>query len=270
MSYNSKPWTSEVVEPKALKVKREEIQLKEISKKVEENLPVSVARIVKFLNKNKEQTFTNGQIAKEVGLSGSAVSGVMDKLEEIGSVKVVKIRKGLTSGISQVYQSYMGSLNKVEKERTAEGAIAQIFEVFRRIHKTYTKKELSEITGISKNKVGVALSILLVTENIKVVGIEENVLVYQNIKGNKRAVEISTEPDSNYITLGNYVKMNNIKGDSKEIKGLVAKEKGHSRLFYSDKGIVKEYEISYLQKVLGLGEKKVEKKKGLLERIKVW
>ena len=69
------------------------------------------------------------------------------------------------------------------------------------------KKELSEITGISKNKVGVALSILLVTENIKVVGIEEKVLVYQNnIKGNKRAVEISTEPDSNYITLGNYVK----------------------------------------------------------------
>ena len=271
MAYSSKPWTSEVQEPKTLKTKREEMQLKEVQSKAEENLPVSAARIVTFLNKNKEQTFTNAQIANAVGLSGSAVSGVMDKLEEIGSVKVVKIRKGLTSGISQVYQSYMGSLNKVEKERTAEGAIAQIFEVFRRIHKTYTKKELSEITEIPKSKVGVALSILLVTENIKVVGIEENVLVYQNIRGNKRAVEISTEPDSNYITLGNYVKMNNIKGDSKEIKAKVAEEKGHSRLFYSDKGIVKEYEVSYLQKVIGLGEeKKTEKKKGLLERIKVW
>ena len=272
MSYNSKPWTSEVVEPKALKVKREEIQLKEISKKVEENLPVSVARIVKFLNKNKEQTFTNVQIAKEVGLSGSAVSGIMDKLEEIGSVKVVKIRKGLTSGISQVYQSAIGNLNKVEKERMAEGAIAQVLTIFKKsINKTYTKKDLSEATGISKSKVGVALSILLVTENIKVIGIEEGALVYQNIKGNKRAAEVCTEADSSYVTLGSYIKMNNIKGDSKEIKAKVAEEKGHSRLFYSDKGIVKEYEISYLQKVIGLGgEKKAEKKKGLLERIKVW
>ena len=270
MAYTSQPWTMQE-EPKAIKAKRKEVQLKEIAKKNVESMPVAVSRIVKFLNKNKEQTFTNAQIASAVGLSGSAVSGVMDKLEEIGSVKVVKIRKGLTSGISQVYQSYMGSLNKVEKERTAEGAIAQIFEVFRKIHKTYTKKELSEITNISKSKISTALSILLVTENIKVVGIEENVLVYQNIRGNKRAVEISTEADPNYITLGNYVKMNNIKGDSKEIKAKATEEKGHSRLFYSDKGIVKEYEVSYLQKVIGLGEeKKTEKKKGLLERIKVW
>jgi predicted transcriptional regulator len=270
MSYKTIPWTT-TEEPTSVKVKKQEIQLKELKKKSEESLPISVARVVKFLNKNKEQTFTNVQIASAVGLSGSAVSGVMDKLEEIGSVKVVKIRKGLTSGISQVYQSAIGNLNKVEKERMAEGAIAQVLAIFKKsINKTYTKKELSVVTGISKNKVGVALSILLVTENIKVVGIEENVLVYQNIKGNKRAVEISTEPDSNYITLGNYVKMNNIKGDSKEIKALAAKEKGHSRLFYSDKGIVKEYEISYLQKVLGLGEKKVEKKKGLLERMTAW
>jgi DNA-binding transcriptional ArsR family regulator len=265
MSYKTIPWTT-TEESTSIRVKKQEVQLKELKKKSKESLPISVARVVKFLNKNKEQTYTNSQIASAIGLSGSAVSGVMDKLEEIGSVKVVKIRKGLTSGISQVYQSYMGSLNKVEKERTAEGAIARIFEVFRRIHKTYTKKELSEITGISKSKISTALSILLVTENIKVVGIEENVLVYQNIRGNKRAVEISTEPDSNYITLGNYIKMNNIKGDSKEIKAKVAEEKGHSRLFYSDKGIVKEYEISYLQKVIGLGEKKAEK--NIIEKIK--
>ena len=271
MAYTSQPWTMQE-EPKAIKAKRKEVQLKEIAKKNVESMPVAVSRIVKFLNKNKEQTFTNVQIADAVGLSGSAVSGVMDKLEEIGSVKVVKIRKGLTSGISQVYQSSIGNVGKVEKERMAEGAIAQVLSVFKKsTNKTYTKKDLSETTGIPKSKVGAALSILLVTENIKVVGIEENVLVYQNIKGNKRAVEICTEADSNYITLGNYIKMNNIKGDSKEIKAKVAEEKGHSRLFYSDKGIVKEYEVSYLQKVIGLGEeKKTEKKKGLLERIKVW
>lgn len=266
MSYTSQPWTLNSKEPKTLKAKREEMQMKEISKKVEENLPVAVARVVKFLNENKEQTYTNSQIAAATGVK--SVSGIMDKLEEIGVVKVVKIRKSLTSGISQVYQSYMGSLNKVEKERAAEGAIAQIFGVFRKIHGTYTKEELSEITGISKNKVSTALSTLLVTENIKVIGIKENALVYQNIRGNKKAVNISTEPDSNYMTLGNYIKMNNIRSDSKEIKALVAKEKGHSRLFYSGKGIVKEYEITYLQKVIGLGKKK--NKKGLVEKIKIF
>ena len=101
MGYNDIPWTT-VEEPKGIKEKRKEIQLKELSKRVEASTPIAVARIVKFLNKNKNQTYTNAQIAKEAGLSGSVVSGVMDKLEEIGSVKVVKIRKGVASGISQV------------------------------------------------------------------------------------------------------------------------------------------------------------------------
>lgn len=270
MGYNDIPWTT-VEEPKGIKEKRKEIQLKELSKRVEASTPIAVARIVKFLNKNKNQTYTNAQIAKEAGLSGSIVSGVMDKLEEIGSVKVVKIRKGVASGISQVYQSAIGNLNKVEKERMAEGAIACILDIFKKsLNKVYTKNELSKITGISKNKVGVALSILLVTENIKLVGIKEGAPLYQSIKGNKGAVEISTEPDPNYITLGNYVKIANIKGNSEEIKALAAKEKDHSRLFYSDKGMVKEYEISYLQKVIGLGKKETEKEKGLFEMIKGW
>ena len=271
MSYKTIPWTT-TEEPTSIRVKKQEIQLKELKKKSGESLPISVARVVKFLNKNKNKNYTNAQIAEAVGLSGSTVSGIMDKLEEIDSVRVVKIRKGLSSGISQVYQSSIGTLDKVEKERAAESAAAQILSIFKKsINKTYTKKSLCETTGIPKSKVGTALSILLVTNNIKVVGIEGGILVYQNTKGNKRAIEICTEGHSSYITLGNYIKINNIKGDSKEIKAKVAKEKGHSRLFYSDKGIVKEYEISYLQKVIGLGEeKKIEKKKGLLERIKVW
>lgn len=271
MAYNSKPWT-EMEEPKILKTKREEIQQKEIQSKVEENLPVSAARIVTFLNKNKSRCFTNKQIAAEVGISASMTSGIMDKLEEIGCVKVAKIRKGLTSGISQVYQSYDGNSAKVEKEREAEGYIAKVLSAFNNsVNKTHSKKEIAKELGISKDKVGQALSILLVTEKIKVVGIEEGALVYQNIRGNKPAIEIATKPDSSYITLGNYIKMNGIKGDTAEIKEKIASEKGHSRLFYSDKGIVKEYEVSYLQKVIGLGEeKKTEKKKGLLERIKVW
>ena len=273
MAYTSQPWTMQE-EPKAIKAKRKEVQLKEIAKKNVESMPVAVSRIVKFLNKNKEQTFTNAQIASAVGVSESTVSGITEKLEEIGTIKNAPNRRDASNHRSTLtYQSSKGYLGKSNMERVGyEGVIAQVLSVFKKsTNKTYTKKELSEITEIPKSKVGVALSILLVTENIKVVGIEEGVLVYQNIKGNKRAVEICTEADSSYITLGSYIKMNNIKGDSKEIKAKVAEEKGHSRLFYSDKGIVKEYEVSYLQKVIGFGEeKKVEKEKGLLERIKIW
>ena len=269
MAYSSKPWT-ETEEPKILKKKREEIQQKEIQNKIEENLPVSAARIVTFLNKNKDRCFTNKQIAAEVGISGSVASGIMDKLEEIGCVKVAKIRKGLTSGISQVYQSYDGSSTKVEKEREVEGYIAKVLSVFNNsVNKTHSKKGIAKELGISKDKVGQALSILLVTKKIKVVGIEEGAPVYQNIKGNKSAVEIATKPDNSYITLGNYIRMNGIKGDTTEIKEKIASEKGHSRLFYSDKGIIKEYEVSYLQKVINCNKTKKEKK-GLLERIKVW
>ena len=268
--YNSKPWTSEPQEPKTLKKKREEIQAKEVASKNEENLPVSAARIVTFLNKNKDKCFTNKQIAAEIGISGSTASGIMDKLEEIGCVKVAKIRKGLASGISQVYQSYDGSSTKVEKEREAEGYIAKVLAVFmKNINKVYSSKNVANELGISKNNVGQAISILLVTNKVKVVGLEDGALIYQSIKGRKAAIEISIEPDSSYITLRNYIKMNKIKSNSKEIKAKVAEEKGHSRLFYSDKGVVKEYEISYLQKVIGYGEEK-KKKKGLLERIKVW
>lgn len=268
MSYSTKPWTIEEQEPKILKVKRKEMQLKEIQNKTEENLPVSAARIVTFLNKNKNRCFTNKQIAAEVGISASMASGIMDKLEEIGCVKVAKIRKGLNSGISQVYQSHDGNSTKVEKEREVEGYISKVLAVFENnINKVYSKKEISTGLGISKDKVGQALSILLVTERVKAIGIEGDVLVYQNIKGKKPAVKIATEPNSSYVTLGSYLKMNGIKGDIKELKEKVATEKGHSRLFYSDKGIVKEYEISYLQRVLKFGK---DKKNNILEKIKTW
>ena len=270
MAYSSKPWTSEVQEPKTLKTKREEMQLKEVQSKAEENLPVSAARIVTFLNKNKDRCFTNKQIASEVGISTSMASGIMDKLEEVGCVKVVKVRKHIAAGISQVYQSAEGTSKETVKEREAEGYIAKVLAVFKNsVNKTYSKKEIAKELGISKDKVGQALSILLVTEKIKVIGIEEGALVYQNIRGNKPAVEIATKSDNSYITLGNYIRMNGIKGDTTEIKEKIASEKGHSRLFYSDKGIVKEYEVSYIQKVINCNKTKKEKK-GLLERIKVW
>ena len=268
MSKSTRPWTLEAQEPKSLKSKRAEIQQKELQSKAVESLPVSTARVVKFLNKHKNQTYTNREIAAEVGLSGSTVSGIMDKLEEIGCVKVAKIRKSATSGISQVYQSYDGSSAKVEKEREVEGYIVRVLEVFNKsVNKVYSKKVIASELGISANNVGQALSILLVTGKIKVVGNQDRVPVYQNIKGNKPKIDVTSEPDKNYMTLNNYLQMNEIKADIKALKQKIASEKGHARLFQSDQGLIKEYEVSYLQKIA----KPLKKKEGgIIGKLKAW
>ena len=261
------PWVL-TEEPKIIKEKREEMQLKEVIKKGEENLPVSVARIMKFLNKNKNQRFSNTQISAETGVRN--VAGIMDKLEEIGMVETSFRKYDKQSKIS-VYRSIVNdSRTAIPVERMYDGYATRILAVFRGSkNKTYTKAALAELTEIDIKDIGNILCILLITEEIKVVGVEDGALVYQNINGNKKAVVISKEADGSYMTLGNYIKLNNIKEDIKELKVKLSEEKGHSRLFYSTHGIVKEYEVSYLQKMIGLGKKKGEKK-GLLERIKVW
>lgn len=269
MTYTSKPWTLDSREPKLVREKREKLELSRIHKSTEENLPISVARVVKFLNENKDKEFTNAQIAKETGLSDSSVSQIMDKLEEINSVNIVKIRKGLKAGLSQVYQSVNGSSQRVEKEREKNGVISQILEVFENnVNRVYTKADISKILKITNSKIGNSLSILLITRKIKVVGAEKNSFIYQNTKGNRPPVAVSTEPNVSYISLSSYLKRNNCKCN-KKIKDKITKEKSHLRLFHSSRGIIEEYEISYLHKVLSPCPKKKERN-NLLEKIKIW
>ena len=254
MTISEQPW---VLEEKAQKTKntREKMQMKELLAKNVKNVPVSTARIIKFLDQNKDRTFTNAEVAKEVTLSISATSGILDKLEEIGVVKVTKIRKSISSGISQVYQSSLGNLGKVEKERVAEGVISKALKVFNKnVNKTYKNKDIAELIETSKNKVSTALSILLITGKIKVVGSSNRTFIYQNIEGNKEALKVTTEPSSNYMTLNDYLTLNNIKGNIQEFKSRI--NNGHLRLFYSNKGPIEEYEISYLQKVIKSSDKK--------------
>lgn len=266
MTHVSIPWTlQESPEPKLLKQCRKEMQLKEIAKKKEVNSPVAISKIIKFLKENRNDTFTNKQIASFTGLSGSVVAGIMDKLEEIGSVKVVKIRKNTTSGISQVYQSSEGNLSKVEKERGTKGSVSKVLQVFNTdTNKIYTKAEIASLIGISKDRVGQALSVLLITDRIKIVGAQDSSFIYQHASGNKSKRNVSTEPSAEYLTLNNYLKINGIKNTTK-----VNLSEDHSRLFYSNKGIITEYEIAYLQKVLGFG-KEHENKKNIFSKILTW
>ena len=268
MAYTSKPWTIEE-EPKNLKEFKKEAQMKELAKRNKVVQPVTVARIVEFLDKNKNKTFTNAEIAAAIGVR--SVSSIMDKLEEIGAVKVVKIRKGIVSGISQVYQSAKGDFKKsVEKERMAEGLISKTLRIFEAsINKIYSRADLAEVLGVDKNDLSPVISILLSTDKIKPIAEKgSEVIRYQNINGNKAGLKYEKNADPSYITLGSYLKMNNIKAKIKDVQKK-CNEKGQSRFFQSEDGFIKEYKIEYLQKVLGTGEEK-KSKKGLIERIRIW
>lgn len=273
MAYTSKPWTLEAQEPKLLKMKKEEIRMRELKDKVKENIPVSAVRIVKFLNKNKDKKFTNKQIAMETGLSESTVSGITEKLEEIGILKNPKSYRSILNHRPTItYQSAKGYRGESTIEREYEGCIAKVLTMFEKnVNKVYSTLQITEELKEVKNKVAQAISILLATDKIKLIDKKE-APIYQHIKGNKVGIPIAKEADKNYITLKSYLKMNGIKDCPKEIKEKIAKEKGHSRIFGSNNGLVKEYEISYLQKVVGVnaGNKEKKEKKGLLERIRVW
>ena len=279
--YKSMPWTLSEKPVKNSKAKSNATNLffKEIKKeeeiaetksslkiKKDENLPISVSRIVKFLNKNKDKSFTNSQIAKETGISVGLISGITDKLEGIGIIQP-GLRKAVGKNTVQTYQSALANSGKIPKERVGGKEVIEIVqEIFNKNrNKVHTKNEIANELEETKDKVGQAISILLITENIKVIGIKDGVLSYQHIRGNKRAVEISTEVDENYMTLKNFLEEYKIKGDKTEIEKIkeqVKKSRGHSRLFYSTKGIIKEYEVDYLKRVVS-GEEY-----GILEKLK--
>lgn len=265
--YSNQPWTlsSEILKPKKKTKKKADSK--------ETSLPVSVSRVVKFLNENKNKSFTNGEIAVGTGLSSSSVSGITDRLENIGAIRQGRNRKALDKTTVQTYQSALSGTGYSKERVGGQEVIVQVQEAFdKNKNQVYTRKEIQNLIKSTSEKVSKVIPILLITEKIKLVGFDKKkkVLQYQSIRGNKKAVKVYIESDENYINLKTYIEINNIKNDSKKIKALVAKEKGHSRLFYSNKGIVKEYEVSYLQKILGLGEKKVKGGKGLLERLTAW
>jgi Mn-dependent DtxR family transcriptional regulator len=275
MAYTSVPWTA-IEEPEVIKTKRDEIQVKEVSKKVEENLPISVARVIKFLNENKNRYFTNGQIAKELKLSEGTVANITNKLDEIGVIAMPYVlqKKNILSNRvsnSQVYQSLQGNVEtrKLREEKGVATLVAEIFE--KNINKTYSSLSIAKELGVKRSSVSQAISFLYAINKIKLVDREEKGgLIYQNIKGDKREIVTFLEPDERYVTLESYLKTINVKLTDKIRLSVKEHETGHIRLFRSSKSLIKEYEIKYLQKVIGLGEKKAEKKKGLLERIKVW
>ena len=141
--YKSMPWTLSEKPVKNSKTKNNATNLffKEIKKgeeeiaensnslkiKKDENLPISVSRIVKFLNKNKDKSFTNAQIAKETGISVGLISGITDKLEGIGIIQP-GLRKAVGKNTVQTYQSALANSGKIPKERIGGKEVIELVQ----------------------------------------------------------------------------------------------------------------------------------------------
>ena len=255
--YKTEPWTLSEKETK--KVSSPYIKNREA------DLAVSTARVRKFLEDNKNKSFSNNEIAESLGISLGTVSNITNRLESIADIKIVKVRQ-LKSALSQVFQHIDGPLPSVTKERGKRDAIVNVLDRFRQNpNEVFTKDDLVKVVNNTESKIRLSLQILLLNGTIKLVGSEFGKAQYQYKTGNKKGVTIWTNPDESYCTISKYLKDNNIKIDS----SAVSKELDSSkvRLFYSSNGLSQEYHKDDISKVvLKLGNKK-ECRKGFLSSL---
>ena len=216
-----------------------------------DDVAVAAAQVMDLFEKDKTKTYTNKDIANELGLSEGTVTGVTTRLEAIKKIKIVEILQRV-SAYTVYYQHIEGPAQRVNKRRGVDGnkkdtaqLMLELFEENK--NRVFTKKELIEILtakGESEGQIDTSLKVLLLGQDIKITGNKE----FQHIKGNKKGLKVFKEHDSHYKTLTTFLRDNKII-DKKEYFEKRIKNKS-SRLFHSSSGIVKEYLITDLNKIL--------------------
>ena len=235
--YKTEPWT--------LNEKDLEVKKTPYIRNREADLAISTARVRRFLEDNKDKVFSNNEIAENLGISLGTVSSITNRLESIADIKIVKVRQ-LRSALSQVFQHTEGPLPAVTKERGRRDAILNVLDRFRHNpDAVFTKDDLIKVVNNTEGKIRLSLQILLLNGTIKLVGSESGKAQYQYKTGNRKGIEIYVNRDENYSTVKNYIKEKGVK--SSIFKNL---DNSKSRLYYSSVGLVKEFPISYLDKVV--------------------
>lgn len=235
--YRSTPWTLE----------NEKKKKSAYIKNRESNLAISVSKVRKLFENNKEKFFSNNEIAKEIGVSIGTVSDITNRMEAIGDIKIVKVRQ-LKSALSQVFQHKDGSMNGVEKERGKSDAVVNVLYVFQENpNEVYTKDSLMKVVNNTEAKIRRSLQILLQNGNIKLVGsTDKGAAQYQHSKGKKKAIPVRFEEDERYSSIGSFIKKNKLKYLREDIFRNLENSKGS--LFYSSLGLVYEYPVEVLVK----------------------
>lgn len=238
--YRQKPWT--------LEDKKQRVRKSPYIKNRQADLAISTAKVLRLFRENKEKTYSNNEIASILGISLGTVSGITNRLEAIKNIKIVKVRQ-LKSALSQVFQHSAGSSFAVTKERGKEDTIVSVFSLFvSNKNKVFTKDEIMHNLTNSEGQIRLALQILLLNGEIKLVGeTDKRCAQYQHKDGNKKGFQIFDTEDENYITLPEYLELNNLK-EHKNFFEQNAKTRKYRR-FYTSKGILKQYLKEDLDKI---------------------
>lgn len=246
--YSNEPWT---LDEKKVKKSKSVKKSKGNSKFFKEDIAVAAAQIMDLFEKNKTKTYTNKDIANELGLSESTVTGVTTRLEALRKIKIVEILQRV-SAYTVYYQHIQGPAQRVNKRRGVDGnkkdtaqLMLELFEEDK--NRVFTKEELVKILtvkGESEGQIDISLKVLLLGQDIKITGNKE----FQHIKGNKKGFRVCKEHNHNYKTLMSFLKDNGVVHKKEYFeKKLINKSQ---RLFHSSSGIVKEYLIADLNRVL--------------------
>lgn len=231
------PWT---LQEKELRVRKSPY-----IRNKEANLEISTQAVKRLFKENSEKTFTNNEIAETLGISLGTVSDITNRLEAIQDIKIVKVRQ-LRSALSQVFQHSSGSMRAVIKERGKADAVICVYETFQASpNRIFTKNDLLSILDNTEGKIRRSLQILLLDELIKLVGCDDRGCAqYQYCKGNAKGIKIYKERTSGYMTISEFTQKYHV-----GTKSLKDRDVSKSKLFYSSKGLLREYPEDYLKKL---------------------
>ena len=231
-----------------------------------DDVAVAAAQVMELFEKNKTKIYTNKDIANELGLSEGTVTGVTTRLEALRKIKIVEILQRV-SAYTVYYQHIAGPSQRVNKRRGIDGnkkdtsqLMLELFEEDK--NKVFAKKELVEILkakGESEGQIDTSLRILLLGQDVKVVGEENQKGLYQHVDGNKKGLKVYRNTDESYCSVPTFIKESNFKGSEEALRRNLPKS---YRLFYSSKGQIKEY----LREDLKKSAKKAQKK-SFIERM---
>ncbi len=262
--YKNQPWPLEG--KKSKKASKKDVKKEAKKRFYSADIAVSTARVLKLFEDNKERIYTNREIAQELGLSESTVTGINTRLEGVRKIKIVEVLQRV-SAYTPLYQHINGSCNRVNKRRGKDGNqkdVAQVvYDLFENDkNAVYTKPEIIEkLSNYSKGQIEESLKILLLDGDLKLVGTDENNrAVYQNIKGNRKGKKVETEHTEGYFTVCDFLKLAAFTGDKNNFEKNLSE---NYQLVYSTIGIRKEYSREDLEKALA----KCYKKKSFFERV---
>lgn len=223
-----------------------------------DNIEVSTQKVFKLFSQHKENFYSNKDIMKELNLSEGTVSGITNRLQALGYIKISKV----TEHMGQIFQHVDGSGVNTEKVRGDADTSVLVKELFENNkNRVFTKADITkELPNRSKGQIVQSIRILLLCKEIKLLDDFENgVLKFQSKFGNKAGLDVKAELDEGYTTFNSFLRESKYTGNKESFKKHLPKT---CVVFYSAGGVTPMYSIKELEKCA-----KKAQKKGFFDRL---